>query len=428
MIVWLCAAAFAQAPVRAFVGARVHPVSSEPIDDGVVVVEGGSIVAVGPRGAVSVPDGAEVVDVSGKTIIPGLVDTHSHIGGGRLHENLGAVQPAISAVDAIDPSHISLQRAQAGGITTANVMPGSGKLMGGQTAYIKLRESSVVDELLLCREPAAPLLADEDTPERWQICGGMKMANGTNPQGGGGGPASRMGSAYLQRQTLQRGVARLEAHTAAAEGGRKAPSRPEPDLEEDALAQLAAGQRTIHFHTHRADDIVTALALKETYGVDVVLHHVSEAWKVADQIAASGAPCSLIVIDAPGGKEEALEIRSSNGAILEQLGVTVAFHTDDPITDSRLFLRSAGIAVRSGMSAPGALRALTLSGAEMMGLDARIGSLEPGKDADLVVLSGDPLSVWTQVEQTWVDGEKVFDRSNPADAAHASGGDRGETL
>jgi imidazolonepropionase-like amidohydrolase len=423
MMLLLAAAALASTPT-AYVGARAYPVSGPPIDGAVLIVEDGQIRSLGTAAP---PEGMAVIDLTGKVIIPGLVDTHSHIGGGRLHENLGPTQPAISAVDAIDPSHVSIQRAQAGGITTANVMPGSGKLMGGQTAYLKLRDVAVVDDMLLCRDPAPPLVADEDLPTRWSICGGMKMANGTNPQGGSG-PRSQMGSAYLQRQALQRGVDRLAEYPAVDDGRRrrrreKAPSPPEPDLEADALAQLAAGQRTVHFHTHRADDIITILELQETFGIEVVLHHVSEAWKVAEEIAASGVSCSLIVLDAFGGKEEALEIRAENGAVLERLGVNVAFHTDDPITDSRLFLRSGGMAVRAGMSPEGALRALTLSGAEMMKLDDRIGSLEAGKDADFVVLSGPPLSAWTLVEQTYIDGERVFDRSDPADRAHATGGD-----
>ena len=146
------------------------------------------------------PEGAVLIDVTGKVIIPGLVDTHSHIGGGRLHDHLSVTQPGLSAADAIDPSHISIQRAQAGGITTANVMPGSGKLMGGQTVYLDLIDARTVDDMLRCTDTEA------ETVARWGgICGGMKMANGTNPQGGGGDPASRMGSAYLQRQTLQEG-------------------------------------------------------------------------------------------------------------------------------------------------------------------------------------------------------------------------------
>ena len=440
----LGAAAAEGAPpeVHAFLGATLVPVDGEPVADGVMLVSDGLITALGTRGEVPVPAGAVTHDLAGKVIMPGLVDTHSHIGGGRLNERLSPVQAGLSAVDAIDPTHPSLDRARAGGITTVNVMPGSGKLMGGQTAYLKLRDSAVVDELLLCHEPEG-VLAVEEAPLRRGICGGMKMANGTNPQGGGGDPASRMGSAYLQRQALQKGVERLEGLEKAAGGGApaskkgkkgkgKEPSKgdggpPAPgttELDADALAQVVSGQRTVHFHTHRADDIVTALRLREEFGFELVLQHVSEAWKVADEIAAADhVSASLIVIDSPGGKEEALEIKTENGAILEALGVSVAFHTDDPITDSRLFLRSAGLAVRAGMSREGALRALTLTPAEMMGLSDRTGSLTPAKDADFIVLSGDPLSTWTLVEQTWVEGVMVFDRADPDDLRHAQGGD-----
>jgi imidazolonepropionase-like amidohydrolase len=154
----------------------------------------------------------------------------------------------------------------------------------------------------------------------------------------------------------------------------------------------------------------------------VVLHHVSEAWKVADEIAAANVPASIIVLDSPGGKQEAVDIRYVNGVALEEAGVDVAYHTDDLITDSRLFLRSAGFGVRAGMSREAALEAMTLAGARMLGLADRIGSLEIGKDADFIVLSGDPLSVYSHVEQTWVEGQKVFDRSDPDDRPYATGG------
>ena len=154
----------------------------------------------------------------------------------------------------------------------------------------------------------------------------------------------------------------------------------------------------------------------------MVLHHVSEGWKVADEIAASGVPCSIILVDSPGGKLEAVDLVFRTGAVLERAGVNVAFHTDDWITDSRLFFRMAGLGVRAGMSRQGAIRALTLSGAEMLDLDTRIGSLTPGKDADFVILDGDPLSVYTKVLETWVEGQRVFDRSDPKDHLYAVGG------
>jgi imidazolonepropionase-like amidohydrolase len=153
-----------------------------------------------------------------------------------------------------------------------------------------------------------------------------------------------------------------------------------------------------------------------------VLHHASEAWKIADALAKAGAACSVIVVDSPGGKIEAMDMSLATGAVLEKAGVPCAFHTDDGVTDSRLFLRTAALGVRAGMSRPKALEALTLAGARMLDLDGRIGSLVAGKDADLIVLSGDPFSLRTKVLQTWVEGRKVFDRDDPEDRLFAVGG------
>jgi imidazolonepropionase-like amidohydrolase len=421
-----------------FIGATVHPVSGPPIEDAVLVFgRDGKIQELRAGATGALPASAEVVDLTGKHVIPGLVDTHSHVGGGRLHDSLKPMQPGISAVDAIDPSHVSVARARAGGLTTINVMPGSGKLMGGQTAYLKLREGNIVDDLLLCPEPPAAGEGEGPPLRRAGVCGGMKMANGTNPQGKGGDPRSRMGAAFLQRQAFAEAKALHDQTVAwqdADEAGwsdkkkaRKGLELPGLDTEQRAMLQVLDGTRTVHFHTHRTDDIVTALRLQEEFGFRLVLQHVSEGWKVAELLGERQAMLSLILVDSPGGKEEAVEHTPSNAAAMEQAGALVALHTDDPITDSRLFLRMAGIAVRGGMTEAGALAALTLNPAKMMGLDDRVGSIEHGKDADLVVLSGPPLSTWTQVEQTWVEGTKVFDRSRPADHALAVGGDAAPT-
>ena len=178
----------------------------------------------------------------------------------------------------------------------------------------------------------------------------------------------------------------------------------------------------MHHHTHRSDDILTVLRLREEFGFKVVLHHVSDAWKVADEIAASGAGCSIIMLDSPGGKLEARDVDWRNGAELANRGVLTAIHTDDPITDSRWMLRSAALAVRGGMSREKAIESVTLAGAKLLGLDGRTGSLEAGKDADFAILSGDPLSTYTRVEQTWVEGEKIFDLARPEDQLMAEGG------
>jgi imidazolonepropionase-like amidohydrolase len=395
----------AQQQPHAFRGATILPISGAPIQNGVLVVQGGKITAVGgPETAI--PAGAVLHDAAGKTIMPGLVDTHSHIGGGDGGDQSNPMHPSVRILDAIDARDEGIQTAQAGGVTTVNVMPGSGLLMSGQTAYLKLRDGTDIYDLLFCRD----VLRD--------VCGGMKMANGTNPRGDSPHPGTRGRAASIVRERFVRAQEYREKIRTAGGADRVTPR----DLELEALVEVLEGRRVVHFHTHRADDILTALRLSREFGFRIVLQHVSEAYRVADEIAASGAPASIIVLDSPGGKLEALNFSNVNGAALERAGVLTAFHTDDGITDSRFFLRSAGFGVRAGMSRERALEAMTIAGARMMGLDARVGTLEPGKDADFIILSGDPLSVYTHVEQTWVEGSKVFDLADPNDRMYAVGG------
>lgn len=396
----------AQAP-HAFVGARIIPVAGPEIADGVLLVEGAKIRAVGRRGQVAIPQGATVVELAGKVVMPGLVDTHSHIGNGDGGDRSNPIQGDARILDALDARSDNIQRAQAGGITTVNVMPGSGHLMSGQTVYLKLRDGGTINDLLVCRDPMT------------EVCGGMKMANGTNPRGDPPWPGTRAKAAALVRERF---VKAQEYRAKLRAAGDDASKRPDRSLELDALVEVLDGKRMVHFHTHRHDDILTVLRLREEFGFRVTLHHVSDAWKVADEIAAAKVPSSIIVLDAPGGKQEALDVSMTNGAALEKAGAAVGFHTDDGITDSRFFLRSAALAVRAGMSPGAALAALTRAGAAMLDLADRVGTLEPGKDADFIVLSGDPFSTYTHVEQTWVEGRKVFDRADPKDRAYQLGG------
>lgn len=400
------AGATPQEQPTAFVGAKLLPIDGPPIESGVILVQGGKIVAVGEAGTVRIPDGADVHDASGKVIMPGLVDTHSHIGGGWAADRSAPIQPGVSVFDAINVRDTGFQRAQSGGITTANVMPGSGHLMSGQTVYLKLRDLNTIEEWVVRDADGAPM-------------GGMKMANGTNSRRDPPFPGTRGKSAALVREVFIKAQAYQAKLAAAEEDPEKAPER---DLGMEALVEVLEGKRIVHHHTHRHDDILTVLRLSEEFGFRVVLHHVSEAWKVADEIAAAGVPSSLILVDSPGGKLEARDVGFEAGGVLERAGAKVAFHTDDWITDSRLFLRMAALAVRAGMTRGGALRALTLEPAAMLDLQDRIGSLTPGKDADFIVLDGDPFSVYTKVQETWIDGRQVFDRANDEDRLYATGG------
>jgi imidazolonepropionase-like amidohydrolase len=397
----------AQEQPLVFKGAKIIPISGNEIESGVLVVHRGKVVAVGSEAEVDVPSGATVHDVSGKVIMPGLIDSHSHIGEGDGGDRSAAMHPDVRILDAIDPQSDSFKKALAGGITTVNVMPGSGHLMSGQTAYLKLRDARLIEEMLFVEDP-------ETEP-----AGGLKMANGTNPLGDSPFPGTRAKSAAMVRELF---IKAREYQKKIQEADGDPTKMPARDIGMETLVEVLEGKRIVHNHTHRHDDIMTAIRLAKEFGYRLVLHHVSEAWKVADEIAEAGVPSSIIVLDSPGGKMEAVDIQYNNGAMLEKAGATVGYHTDDGITDSRLFLRSAAFGVRGGMSRQAALEAVTIANAKMLDVADRVGSLEKGKDADFIILSGDPLSVYTHVEQTWVEGKKRFDRSNPEDKAFATGG------
>jgi len=394
----------------AWVNATLLPVDKPQIQNGVIVSSAGKILAVGEAKSVTIPGDATVVDAKGKWIMPGLVCTHSHIGGMGAADGSSPIQPGVRILDSINVRDSGFRRALAGGLTTINIMPGSGHLISGQTVYCKLRyfESSprVVDEILIRDKDGASM-------------GGLKMANGTNSQGESPFPGTRGKSAYLVREQYLK-AREYQAKIVAAKGD--ATKLPPRDLHLETLVEAMQGKRIVHHHTHRHDDIMTVIRLSQEFGFQTVLHHVSEGWKVAKEIAEAKLPCSIIVLDSPGGKLEAKDMTFSNGRVLDEAGVKVAFHTDDWITDSRLFMRSAALAVRAGMNRDKAIAGLTLAGAEMLGLGEQIGSLTVGKDADIAILSGDPLSVYSRVVETWVEGQKAFDLSNTQDQLYAEGG------
>jgi imidazolonepropionase-like amidohydrolase len=264
-------------------------------------------------------------------------------------------------------------------------MPGSGHLDSGQTLYLKLRDGAgKIDDLLIY-------------DKNGKYAGGIKFANGTNSirSGGGSFPGTRAKSAALVREQL---IKAQEYRDKVKKAGSDASKMPPRELAMEALVEVLDRARVVHVHTHRHDDILTALRLQKE------------------------VPASIIFIDSPGGKLETTDIKFENGAALERAGALTGFHTDDGITDSRWFLRSAGLAVRAGMSREKALYALTMANAIMLDLQDRVGSLETGKDADFIVLSGDPLSVYTHVLETWVEGKRVFDRNDPEDYLRAVGG------
>ena len=399
-------------------GARIHTAAGPVIEKGVLIVLKGKILEVGSEDTVQIPKGAQVRDMTGKVIIPGLVDTHSHIGlfprlgGADGNEMTGPVQAGVRAIDGINPNDVSIRMALAGGVTTANIMPGSGNAIGGQTLYVKLR-GTVIEAMRVLSGI---------------VLGGIKFANGENVKGvygtKGQAPGTRMKVAALQREALvkaQEYKKKWDQYHQDSQAG-KNPAPPERDLGLDSLVEVLERKRTVHFHCHRADDIMTAVRLSKEFNFELVLQHCTEGYRIAAELAKEGIFVSLTLVDSPGGKPEIMGLLEENAAILHKAGVKVAINTDDSVTESRFFLRTGAIAVRGGLPEDVALKALTLHGAQIMHLEDRLGSLEKGKDADFVVLSGPPFSVYTQVLETYIDGAKVFDRSVHQDWTYQAGG------
>lgn len=394
-----------------FRNATIYTAAADgPLEKAALAVKGGKIVAVGE--VLEIP-GAEEIDLKGAVIIPGLVDTHSHVGvysrpgvaaNSDGNESSGPVQPAVRAIDSFNADDPGIRMALAGGVTTANVMPGSGNVIGGQTVYVKYRGRSIEEMRIL------------GLWGKKEILGGLKMANGENPKGYGKGkgvaPFTRMKIAALQRETFQK----AKEYKAKIDAGTKV----DRDVALEPLVEVLEGKRTVHFHCHRADDLLTAIRISEEFGFEIVLQHATEGYRVADVLAKKKIPVSLTIVDSPGGKAEVMGLLEENAAILDKAGVNVTINTDDSVTESRFLLRTGAIAVRGGMSEAAALKAITITAAKLMHLDHRLGSLEVGKDADFAILSGNPFSVYTRVEQTWIDGKKVFDEKT--DRAYREGG------
>jgi len=402
-------------------GGKILTATGKTFQPGTLLIQDGKIAAVGPVEAVPIPAGAVVLDTTGKVLIPGLVDSHSHLGvysrpatpeNSDGNEMTGPVQSAVRAIDAINPADPGIRMATAGGITTSNIMPGSGNVIGGQTLYVKLRGKTVED----MRIGFGPTV------------GGLKMANGENPKRAygakGQAPGTRMKTAALQRSEFIKAreyQRKWEEYRKKAAAKEKA-TAPAVDLALEPLVEVLQKKRTVHFHTHRADDIMTTLRIAKEFDFDLIVQHGTEGYKVARELAERKIPVSMTLPDSPGGKAEVVDYLEQTGAELTKAGVKVLVNTDDPVTESRFLLRTAAIPVRGGLSPETALRSVTIHPAEAMRISERVGSLEPGKDADFVVLSGDPFSVYTRVLQTYIDGKKVFDLSDSEDRLYQTGG------
>jgi imidazolonepropionase-like amidohydrolase len=390
----------------AIAGGYVVPVEGEPIDGGTVLITDGRIAAVGGPG-LNLPPGVDVHDASGRWVLPGLVDAHTHLGareegegwaGHDTNELTGPVQAHVRVLDAINPADEGFRDAIAGGVLAAGVTPGSGNPIGGQTVAIRCWGRTVDDMVL--RSPA-----------------GMKSALGENPKRGNGerrvNPSSRLGTAAAIRAALIDALGYLEKEKDRDQGQtRDQPERERPaqsrDLKLEALGRVLRQEIPWRQHCHRADDIATALRLADEFGYDLVIDHGTEGYLIADKIAAAGVPVVTGPLITARSKVELRNRTMANPGLLAAAGVTVAIATDHPVVPVHLLIVQAALAVREGLDRDTALRAVTITPARIMRVADRVGSLERGKDGDVVVWSGDPFDVMSRVESAYLGGREVY--------------------
>lgn len=397
----------------AIINGKVVPVTGDIIENGTVLIEGRIIKAVGK--GLPIPDDAEIVDAGGKWVLPGLIDAHSHLSlygepsvGSNLDLNeMTAPNTAqLRAIDALNPDDPAFLDALAAGITAVYTGPGSANVIGGIGVLVKTFGR---------------------TPEEMIVPGteGMKMALGENPkriygEGKKQFPATRMGNAALLREALVAALNYRDKFDRAlieAEHEGKPPKYPERDLRLEALVRVLNKEIKARIHCHRKDDILTAIRIAEEFDLDYVIEHCTEGYKIADILGAKHVKATVGPLLMGREKMELSQLSLKNPGILSKSGVKVALQAD-AASETKWLPLQAGVAVREGMDENEAMRAITINAAMIVGAADRIGSLEPGKDADIAIFSGHPFCTFTVCERTYVNGLLAYRREDPVIPPH----------
>ncbi|GHU66711.1 amidohydrolase [Clostridia bacterium] len=354
------------------------------INDGVIVSVGANL----PE------SGARVVDATGLTALPGIIDAHCHVGmwedsigwaGSDGNEITKPVTPEMRALDAINPEDRCFADALKSGVTLAATGPGSANVVGGQ--FIAMRTAGSRLDDMVVKEPLALKIAFGENPKR---CYGESQKKE---------PMTRMATAALLRQALVDAQSYQRKLSQAAED-----KQPDRDLGKDILAAALSGQLRVKAHAHRADDIRTALRIRDEFHLNMTLEHCTEGWRILDVLKRAACPVILGPLFGDRSKEELRNMTYEAPAMLNKAGVRFAMMTDHPVIPLEYLPVTMSLAVRYGLPERAALEAITINAAWAIGLDDRFGSLEPGKEADFALYEGDPLDPRTKVKQVYVRG------------------------
>jgi imidazolonepropionase-like amidohydrolase len=399
----------------AITNGQVVTITQGTLEKGTVLVEGGRIVAIGEE--VVIPEDAEIYDAMGKVVMPGLIDAHCHVGlfpdgiGWEYsdgNEMTDPITPHLRALDAVHPEDPAFQELVQAGVTTVLTGPGSGNLIGGQWVCLKTVPKPSVEQMVLL-EPAGMKMALGENPKR--VYGDQKKA-----------PSTRMGNAATLRAALvdaqnylekwrryEADMAAYKAKVAAGDEDAEPPEVIKRDLKLEALGKVLRREMKARIHAHRADDMLTAIRIAEEFNLDLTLEHATEGYKIAGILAAKGIPVTAGPILFSRSKYELKEMTPKNPGLMAQAGVKVSIQTDEMSAVKYLPINAA-LAVREGMPEEEALKAITIHAAEIIGVDNQVGSLEVGKDADIVVFSGNPLDYRSVADLVLVNGQVAYVR------------------
>ena len=383
--------------------ATILTVSHGIIENGSILIKDGKIAEVGS--SIKAPTGARVIDAAGQFVMPGIIDCHSHIAiEGGVNEGSVSVSSIANIAEVLDSDDVGIYRDLAGGVTTANILHGSANSIGGQTIVIKLRWG----------QPAAKLPFEGALP-------GIKFALGENPKRSNFSipgqpkryPATRMGveetirGAFTEARDYKNS---WEAYRKRISGGEKNALPPRRDLRLEPLVEVLNGKRYVHAHCYREDEILMLLRVAKEFGFKVrTFQHVLEGYKVADELAAAGAGASTFS-DWWAYKVEAYDAIPYNAAMMTKRGVVVSVNSDDAAEATHLNQEAAKSMKFGGLTHDEALKLVTINPAMQLGIDKRVGSIDVGKDADLVIYNHDPLSAYAVAQKTIIDGPVLFDR------------------
>jgi imidazolonepropionase-like amidohydrolase len=369
---------------------NIFDVAKGCFEAGDILIEGAKIKAVGHPAAFA-SGGSQVLDLQGATVLPGLIDAHSHIGtwvlghnGNDANECVTPATPGLRIIDALNPQEQAFSDACAAGITTVMITPGSGNVIGGQCAILKTYGKSKAE--MIIKFPAALKMAFGENPKR--VYAGQKKS-----------PSSRMATAALVREMLQRATLYWEQK-------QQKPLMP-IDLDLEAFIPVLKGEIPLKIHAHRADDIMTAVTIAEEFGLKLTLEHCTEGHLIVDFLKTRPIP----VMIGPSGlfksKVETANATLQNAGILAEAGMMVSLISDHPFENCKYLPVYAGYLRKNGLGEAETLRALTINPARALGIADRVGSIEPGKDADLAIFDGDPLETMTKVRMTLINGVMV---------------------